>query len=373
MKIQNVEPLVVGMPIAEPVRTSFGTMTHRYAILVRIETDAGLVGWGESWSNFPAWSPYERVHTIRDGIAPFLMGEDPLQVTWLHDKLRRGTEALGRQWGAPGPLFQAISAVDIALWDIMGQEMGQPICRLWGGGTTTQVPVYASGIGPGGVPTLVPPMQARGITCFKLKVGFGTETDQENLALIREVIGPEATLLTDANQAWDLATAMDMAPILADFEPYWLEEPLPADRFEDMSALREVVPFRIAAGENVYGRGGFRRLLDAKAVDVIQPDICKTGGLTESRVICEMAAAWDVPFAPHYLGGAIGLIASLHLFAATPGGWMMELDSNANPLREELGGDLLAVRNGCLAVPAGAGLGLTPDPQLLERYRIQIA
>lgn len=372
MKITAVQPVVLRVPISSPVRTSFGTMTERYAILVRIDTDAGISGWGESWGNFPAWSPRERVYTIREGLAPLLLGENPCQVVWLHEKLQDGMATLARQWGAPGPVSQAISAVDIALWDILGKELGQPIYKLWGGATDVNVPVYASGLGPDDPAGLVEPLLENGVSALKLKVGFGMKTDRENLVRMRERIGDGAILLTDANQAWDLSTALQMASTLAKFGVYWLEEPLPADRFAEMAQLREQVPFRIAAGENVYGRTGFRSLLDAGAVDVIQPDICKTGGLTEARAIVAMAAAWNIPYAPHYLGSAVGLVASLHLFAATPAGWMMELDANPNPLREELGGEAVQVHAGCLAVPEAPGIGLVPDSAVLEQYRVDI-
>ncbi len=372
MKITGVEPVVLGFELTEPVRVSFGEMVHRYAILVRIDTDAGISGWGESWSNFPAWSPRERVYTIREGIAPHLLGEDPRQVGWLHDKLGRRLAGVARQWGAVGPISQAISGVDIALWDLLGKETGLPLHKLWGGATDLEVPVYGSGLGPGAVRPLVTPLLRSGVTAFKLKVGFGEEADQRNLMEVREQIGPDGILLTDANQAWDLTTALQMAAMLAEVDVYWLEEPIPTDQLAEMARLRAQVPFRIAGGENVYGCEGFRRLLDAGAVDIIQPDICKTGGLTETRTICSMAAARGVPYAPHYFGSAIGLIASLHLFAATPGGWMMELDANPNPLREELGGDAVAPKNGCLPVPTGPGLGLVPDQRTIERYQLQI-
>jgi L-alanine-DL-glutamate epimerase-like enolase superfamily enzyme len=372
MKITAVEPVVVKADLTEPVRISFGQIEHRHAILVRIDTDVGLSGWGESWSNFPAWSPYERVHTIREGIAPTLLGEDPRQVLWLHESMKHKTDKLARQWGAIGPISQAISGVDIALWDLLGKETGLPLYKLWGGATRLRVPVYASGLGPGNPQPLVEPLLKRGVSAFKLKIGFSEKTDRRNLARLRQQIGRDAYLLTDANQAWSLRTALEMTPLLEAFDTHWLEEPLPADRLADLARLRRSVPFWIAAGENVYGREGFRHLLDQKAVDIIQPDICKTGGLTEARLICSSAAARGIPYAPHYFGSVVGLVASLHLFAATPGGWMMELDANPNPLREELGGEALEVEAGCLKVPSGPGLGFVPDPLILDRYRVPI-
>ena len=178
-------------------------------------------------------------------------------------------------------------------------------------------------------------------------------------------------MLTDANQAWDLHTARQMLNLMAPFEPYWLEEPLPANQVSELADLRRSTSIRIVAGENAYGRACFRTLLEAGAVDLVQPDVCKTGGLTEARAICQMAESYGVPYAPHYLGSAIGLVASLHLCASTPGFWRMELDANPNPFRSQLVGQALTVKDGCLSVPDGPGLGVEPESAIIEQYRIK--
>ena len=371
MKITAIRIVILGTEIEEPVRTSFGMMTHRHAILVEVRTDEGLSGWGESWSNFPTWSHFERIHTIGDGLAPLLLGEDPLEVARLHRKMRTATFILARQWGAPGPIAQAISALDIALWDLLGQARGQPIHELFGGAVVDGIPVYASALGPRDPAPLVAAMQARGVEAFKLKVGFGRDTDARNLERLRDFVGSEGRLMVDANQAWDDRATLEMAGLLERYRVEWLEEPLPADRWRELATLRLQLPVKVAAGENVSDLAGFRRLLELEAVDIAQPDVCKIGGLSEARAACQLAAAASVPFAPHYLGGAVGLVASLHLFAATAGGVIMELDSNPNPLREELGGDLVVVTGGKLPLPPGPGLGLVPDERLIRRYALQ--
>jgi L-alanine-DL-glutamate epimerase-like enolase superfamily enzyme len=131
VKITEIRTIVLATRIEQPIQTSFGTMTQRYMILVNIRTSSGLEGWGESWSNFPAWSPYERMHTIQDGFAPLLIGENPLETAQLHTKMRRASRILERQWGAPGPIAQAISALDIALWDIKAKSQEKPLYQLW--------------------------------------------------------------------------------------------------------------------------------------------------------------------------------------------------------------------------------------------------
>jgi L-alanine-DL-glutamate epimerase-like enolase superfamily enzyme len=368
VRVTAVRILTLAHPLATPVRTSFGVMRQRHAILVEVRTDAGLSGWGESFANFPSWAPFERIRTLGDGLAPLLLGEDPREPERLHGVMRRATATLARQWGAPGPIAQAISALDIALWDLLGQVRGEPIHRLLGSAERTHVPVYASALGPQDPAPLVAEAQARGIAAFKLKVGFGDEIDRRNLARMRELIGPDAQLMVDANQAWDLEQARAAAGLLAQHDVAWLEEPLAADRWHELAQLRREVSVPLAAGENLTDLASGLDLLALDPVDVVQPDVCKIGGLTEARALIEGARARGVPFAPHYLGAAVGLIASLHLFAALPGGVLMELDPNPNPLREALGRGLLDVVDGALATPQRPGLGLVPDEAWLRRY-----
>jgi L-alanine-DL-glutamate epimerase-like enolase superfamily enzyme len=339
---------------------------------VRIDTDAGLVGWGESWSNFPAWSPYERVRTIRDGVAPLLLGEDARAIAFLHHKLRTSLRLLGNQWGAPGPIWQAISAVDMALWDIKGKSLGQPIHQLWGGRLEGRIPVYASGLGPSNMGKLCEPFLEADVTAYKLKVGFGLETDRHNLTEMRQIIGDKNTLMVDANQGLNPDYAKALVPLLHQHGVEMIEEPFPADELDLIEPFRRWSGLKVAGGENVYGRVRFRRIMEQKVFDLVQPDIAKTGGLTEMLAITQLAEAFNIPYAPHYLGGAVGLVASLHILAAVPGGWRMEMDANPNPLRQEFGADLLNLENGSLAIPQGAGLGIELEADLLEKYRIEL-
>ena len=372
MKITKIRTLVLGTAIADPISTSFGTMTHRYMILVNIQTNEGVEGWGESWSNFPSWSPKERIHTINEGLAPLLIGEDPREHTALHKKMRNATRILERQWGAPGPIAQAISALDIALWDITAKAQGKALYQLWEE-QQTKIPVYASALGPKDPTRLVRAMQKQGVNAFKLKLGFGLEKDTFNLGLMRELIGPNAQLMVDANQAWDVETTLGMAELLEAHDIKWLEEPIPADEWRNMAYLRKELPFKLAAGENMVSANAFNDLLELEAISLAQPDVCKIGGLTEMREVCLTARTHDIPFAPHYLGGTVGLIASLHLFAGTPGGLIMELDPHPYALREEIAGDLLNVSKGCLQVSERHGLGLEISEAMIQKYLVDEA
>ncbi|HET8630579.1 MAG TPA: mandelate racemase/muconate lactonizing enzyme family protein [Thermomicrobiales bacterium] len=368
MRVVDLRPLVLSVPLARPVRAAFGTMTHRHAILVEVVTDEGLVGLGESWSNFPAWAPAERLATLEQGVKPLLVGQDPADPPAVTRHLLDRLEPIGRQWGARGPIHQAVSAVDIALWDIKGQREGKPICALLADQPLRRVPVYASGLGPTDAAEMARPYWEAGVRALKLKVGFGRETDRANLAQLRAAY-PDAAIAVDANQKWDEAEALAMAPLLAKYACRWMEEPVPASELDALRRLRAALPCPVAGGENYYGAREFARVLDAGALGLVQPDVCKTGGISEMVAICRAATAAGLPYAPHYLGGAVGVIASLHVFAAVPGGLIMELDANPNPLREALLEASLAPVDGMLPVPDRPGLGVALNQETVERYR----
>src|SRR6266540_2019907 len=148
MRAVDLRPLLLSVPLDQPVRTAFGAMTHRHAILVEVLTDEGLVGLGESWSNFPAWAPAERLATVEKGVKPLLVGQEIDDVPAVTRRLLAQLEPVGRQWGARGPIYQAVSAVDIALWDLKGQALDKPIAALLADAPQETVPVYASGLGP---------------------------------------------------------------------------------------------------------------------------------------------------------------------------------------------------------------------------------
>jgi len=369
MKITSIRTLVLGTAIDEPIKTSFGTMNYRYMILVNVQTDEGLEGWGESWSNFPAWSPKERIHTINDGFAPLLIGEDPCNVEALHNKMRKASRILERQWGAPGPIAQAISALDIALWDISAKAQEKPLYQVWQA-KPNKIPVYASALGPSDPTTLVQQMQAQGVKAFKLKLGFGLEKDKRNLKLMRGLISDDAQLMVDANQAWDAETTLEMADILEAHKITWLEEPIPADEWQSMAYLRKQLPFKLAAGENIFSSTSFKELLECEPLDIAQPDVCKVGGLSDMRAVCLDAVQRGLAFAPHYLGGTVGFLASLHLFAGTAGGLIMEYDPHQNPMREALSVGTYELRDGFVELKDDAGLGFDPQESIINKYLI---
>lgn len=366
----RVEAFVLRYPIATPVRTSFGTMHDRPAVFVRVEDDQGAVGWGEIWCNFPACGAEHRARLLETVLAPLLAGrafEGPAQAfDWLTAK----TAVLAIQSGEPGPMAAAIAGVDLALWDLCARRAGQPLWRYLGG-SSGQVPVYASGINPDRPQEIVAQRFDDGYRAFKLKIGFGAEVDLRNLRAARDQLGAGAALMADANQAWSLPEALDMARQLDAFGLGWLEEPLRADRpWAEWRALASACRIPLAAGENVAGADAFRAAIESRVLGVLQPDVAKWGGISGCWPVLQQARAAGLRYCPHYLGGGIGLLASAHLLAAEGGGGWLEVDANPNPLRTGLAPVFSRPHEGRCQLGEAPGLGVTPDlAQLADEVR----
>ncbi|MGY3123855.1 L-alanine-DL-glutamate epimerase-like enolase superfamily enzyme [Bradyrhizobium sp. S3.14.4] len=265
--IRSIEAFCYRYPLATPVVTSFGKMLNRPAVFVRAVDEDGVEGWGEAWSNFPAPGAEHRARLVNEVLAPGLVGRRFYGPAQAFEVLTKGTEVLALQCGEPGPFAQAISGIDLALWDLSARRQRLPLWRLLGG-QSRRIKVYASGINPGGAAQAAEAALARGHRALKLKVGFGAETDLANLAALRAIVGA-GMLAADANQGWSVDQALEMVPRLAAFDLRWLEEPIRADRpREEWRRLRAAAKMPIAAGENIFffferrgiqGRPGRRR------------------------------------------------------------------------------------------------------------------
>ncbi|HTR83569.1 MAG TPA: mandelate racemase/muconate lactonizing enzyme family protein [Reyranella sp.] len=358
-----MEAHVLRTPIKEPVRTSFGTMVERAAVFVRVEDSEGAHGWGEVWCNFPNPSAEYRARLCVEIVASRALGKPVDDPAALWAEIDRALHVLRIQSGDPGGFSSAAAGLDLALHDLVARRQGVPLWKALGGTNGSPVPVYASGINPGAnAYETVERMRGGGYRAFKIKVGFGEETDLASLRPAAQRLESGERLMVDANQAWDLATAKAMAPKLAAFGLGWLEEPLMADRpLGEWKQLAAVAPTTLAAGENMRGAGQFQEAIDSGLFGILQPDAAKWGGHSGCLPVARSALAAGRSYCPHYLGGAIGLMHSLHLLAAVRGPGMLEVDANANPLREGLLQDVFAVRDGAVSLPAGPGLGLEPD------------
>ena len=368
--IGRLEAFVFRWPVTTPVRTSFGTMLDRPAVLVRIEDEEGAHGWGEAWCNFPSCGAEHRARLIETVLAPLVVGRAFASPATAWAELTEKTAVLALQSGEPGPIAQAIAGVDIAMHDLAARRAGLPLWQMLARGDSAgaaadppRVAVYASGINPERPGETVTALRRAGHTAFKLKVGFGAGRDAENLRAVRNAAGVGAQVMVDANQAWDLESAIEMARRLAPFAPAWLEEPLRADRPEsEWQRLAEVSPVPLAAGENMVGAAAFDALIASRAIAVVQPDVAKWGGISGVLGVIDRIEAAGLRFCPHYLGAGIGLLASAHVLAARGAqGDLLEVDSNENPLRTLLCPPLSRLNAGAMALDRGHGLGLEPD------------
>jgi len=399
VRIARLQVRVFRHPIERPVITSFGVMKDRPCVLVCVEDDQGVRGWGEVWCNFPSVGAEHRARLVNSVLWPMLEGRSFASPREAFAQMSAATAVLAIQSGEPGPLAQAVAGVDLALWDLVARRAGLPLWRalrealgLSVDGTTNndpsegdrrtdptaatarhsaangRIPVYASGINPDsaadpdGPRQLVARRRAEGYTAFKLKIGFEPERDLRSLRGMQEAAGPGADLMVDANQAWDLTTALARMPLFADFGLRWIEEPLRADvPWAHWQILRARSPAPLAAGENVAGDAAFDALLAARAVAVVQPDVAKWGGHSGNLPIVQRVLAAGLRHCPHYLGGGIGLRHAGHLLAATGGTGRLEIDANDNPLRTLLCGSIAQVSAGEVQLEDAPGIGAEPD------------
>lgn len=371
LQIRSLRALVWRYPLKTPVVTSFGTMHERPMVLVRAQDASGIAGWGEIWCNFPAVGAEHRARLVHGVLAPLATSrpfDDPASA---FEFLTESTAVLALQCGEPGPFAQAIAGIDLALWDLQARRAQEPLWRFLGG-TTPRVRVYASGLDPVRPADVAATRRNEGFRAFKLKVGFGRERDLANVAAVRQALGDGVDLMADANQAWSVDEAIDMAAALEPFYIGWLEEPLRADRpWTEWQALRERTAIPLAAGENIAGDAAFDAALASNVLKVVQPDIAKWGGFTKGIPLARRIVEAGARFCPHWLGGGIGLLASAHALAAIGGG-MLEVDANPNPLRSATCGPLANVGDGCSVLNNRPGLGIEPDLAQLQAYAVAL-
>lgn len=379
MTIERIECHVFRAAIAKPVQAAVGRFGNRPAVFLRVWAGDGAWGWGEVFCNFPPVGAEHRARLARDVVAPMAVGvpsDDPAS-TWrlLTERVRR----MAIQSGEPGPMAQVVSAIDQALWDMRARRAGLPLWRILADaagptGMTAdgRVRLYASGIGPDDVAETALAKQAEGYTAFKFKIGFEPARDLANFRDIRAALGPDARIMVDANQAWEPGIAADRLRALEPFHPYWVEEPLAADEsLADWRGLARGTPLALAAGENIRGLAQFEAAIDNGHLRFVQPDVGKWGGITGCMAVARYAQLAGLTFCPHWLGGGIGLAASMHLRAAMGPAGMVEVDANPNPLRERLWTlPSAADEDGWIGLPDAAGIGVEPDLDALEAYRV---
>lgn len=337
--------------------------------LIAVHTDEGVVGLGSVFTSEAL------VRAALQLLRPLYVGETALEPERVSEKLHQNMFWLGRG----GSVTHAISGIDIALWDLLGKATGQPVGRLLGGRYRERVQPYASLLmdEPARLKDHLQRVAADGFRAFKIGWGpFGRRsaaTDEAIVRAAREAIGPDAKLMVDAGGSdahWNngYKWAINTARMLAEYDVYWFEEALRPDAIEDFTLLREHSPVRISGGEVLTRRQAFQPWLVGRALDIIQPDVTKVGGISEERRIAWMAEDNGVQFIPHGWNTAVGLAADLHLASAIPGTDLVEY-LTGSPFIDEitLGGWHLDA-DGMLPIPTSPGLGLELDPQAIAKY-----
>jgi L-alanine-DL-glutamate epimerase-like enolase superfamily enzyme len=353
--------------------SDFGRNDSFNTCLVEIDTDAGLTGLGEAKVGAGNLGDYAGVvATIHSELAPGLVGRDPRDITTLWEAMYNGGRAHyvprhGRTFpiiGRRGITISAISGVDIALWDLLGKSLDQPLWRLLGGRFRDQVPAYASGgwAPVGAIGKQLRQYVERGHRAVKMRVGLQDQSVDDSAARVREVretLGPEVGIMVDAHGTWSVRDAQRFARKVSDCDLAWLEEPVSADNVAGQAEVRATTDIPIASGESEQTRFAFRDLIAARAVDILQPDVAIAGGITETLRICALAAAHGLTVAPHLWGSAILFASGLHLAIATPCVTLLELTRGDNPLLNDLVQEPFDLRDGFVHASDRPGLGLT--------------
>lgn len=390
MKVTAVRAVALSAPYARPIMDAVHYIPARNALLVLVDTDAGLTGIGEA-AAFGAPLCVARV-VVEQELAPWIVGEDPLQIERLWQRMYQRAHQHGRR----GLVVAGISGLDVALWDLLGKAHGVPLwCLL--GAYRDRVPAYASGgfYAPGKGPEALAEEMAgyarRGFRYMKMKVGRNPEVPmnilrempEPNLAAVtldedirrveavRKAVGRDVKIMVDANNAWTAAVATQMARAFEGPGVYWFEEPVPTDDVAGSAEVAAHTPIPVAGYETEQTVYGFRELIARRAVDIVQPDVIWSGGITECRRIAALAYAHGLPCIPHNFSSAVSLAANLHFIASIPNGHLLEFDQNPNPLRDELLAERFeADAQGTVHVPDQPGLGIDLHPDTLERYAV---
>ncbi|NQV08051.1 mandelate racemase/muconate lactonizing enzyme family protein [bacterium] len=361
--IVDLRAYVVHAPIGEPVRLSFGTLSSRRLVLVEIELENGMIGIGESWVNWPPWAHVDRVAAFEQGIRPLIMGGDPGDISAIHDLLVARLDPMGRQADAVGPMYQAISGVDLALWDLAGKLAEQSVVHLCGGSGAT-VPVYASSIGPGSdIESTCSDLVDHGFDQVKVRVGFDRETDRDLLRRVRKCAGDGFGIIADANRAWTLGEAEAMTGVLMEYGVDLVEEPLRDPDLAAIEVLFESTGLPVAVGENLYEEEDFIRFADSPAIGALQPDVTKNGGFSPILEIAARIARSGCALMPHCYGGPLGFMASVHLMAGL--GTRGSIEFPIGPMAPFWGmvGGPPAIHDGVVDVPSGPGFGFHLDEE----------
>jgi L-rhamnonate dehydratase len=371
MKITRVEALYLRQPEVKNQCDS-----GQDALIVRVETDAGITGFGEVDSSPMAVKgaiegPFS--HTTAAGLGSIVIGEDPFETEKIWHKMYRANIYGGRR----GVGLHAMSGIDMALWDIKGKALKQPVWKLLGGGFHQKMRCYASSLF-GATPEKTGEMARRfrdqGFTAVKFGWDPMGQNEKNDIALVREArkgLGDDIDLLIDAGLVWDSKTALQRARAFSEYNIFWLEEPLRPDDYDGYRKLAEATHVRIAAGEEESERKSYVDLMDRGRIDVVQVDLTRCGGFTEGMKIASLA--WDrgLPVANHGFTTYVNVVAALHWLNSIPNALICEFVAEEETnLREQITRQKLRARDGYLAIPQEPGLGIDLDEDAIRKFRV---
>lgn len=370
MKIESVAafPMTYEFPKGKTVPMGIGNAQKRDVIVVRVRTSEGIVGYGEA---HPGRSPGAVASLVNNTLGPLVKGLDACDTVGVWSRVQR-MQLSSHGLGAASAI--ALSGIDIALWDVRGKVAGMPLYRLLGG-SRRRIKAYAGGVAlgyqePSALAEEAAGHVARGYRAVKLRVGDTVERDLERVRAVRLALGAGIEILVDANTAYTLADVRRVLPALEELGVGWLEEPFACQDFASYRAAAQIshrVP--LAAGENHYTRFEFARMLEDRAVQIFQPDLSKTGGVTEAQRIAALASAWRIPINPHSSAGGINMASTVHLLSAIDNaGYFEACVSQLNPLRDMFGAPFEIGLDGCVEPIDRPGVGLEVDEKAFEAF-----
>ncbi|MGY6647525.1 mandelate racemase/muconate lactonizing enzyme family protein [Wenyingzhuangia sp. IMCC45574] len=373
MRIKEIKPYVLISKLDEPFYFSQWQYDTRKICLVKVTLEDGTYGWGEGYG------PADVIKAGIEYFTPFIIGKPALE----HETIWQEMYLRSLDFGRSGIFQAAVSAIDVALWDLKGKILNQPVSVLLGGVKNPEIHPYATGLYFERVDDLEKKLvdeallyKSQGFKAIKMKVGLGIEPDIKYVKAVREAIGYDIKLMIDANHAYSYKEALELALKVEKYNISWFEEPVSPEDYDGYRRLRLRTSIPIAGGECEYLKHGFKRLFDNDSVDIAQPDICATGGLTEAKRIASLAQTYSKDLVPHSWGTWIAISAAVHFVAnldKNPGRMysekpVMELDRTENPLRDEVVKHSLKIENGVLTVPTVPGLGVDINEEALAKY-----
>ena len=372
LRITDIQAHPTSFPVdpKNSVTLGIGRAVKRDAVIVKVTTEAGIVGWGEAHHGR---APGSVAHLINNTLKQLVLGQDA------HDVVGIWAKVYEKQLGSHGMGAGAaigLSGIDMAIWDIRGKALGVPLYKLLGG-RSKPIPAYAGGVSlgyqePGSLVAEARPLVDAGYKAVKLRVGDTPARDLARVAAVRKALGDDIAILVDANTGYDVADARKAMPGYDEYEVGWLEEPFPPHDYQSYALAASFGDVPLAAGENHYTRFEFTRLIEDGSITILQPDLSKTGGVTEALRIAHLASAWKLPINPHTSMTGLNMAATIHFLAAIDNGGYFEGDVSKNNLfRDQLVSQPYQVDgDGCVRPLEGAGLGLEVDEKFLQAHPV---